>query len=92
MSVNIRPVCGRIVLFVKPEAPETEVGGIIVRGKCRRDGYREAVVKGLPNGYRGGLSTGQTVLLPPYKGTEVKVNGETLAIVREEDLAAVLED
>ena len=90
-SVDIRPLCGKVLLFVPPDPVEKTVGGIILKGKFRREGYREAIVRRLPSGYAGALEAGETVLLPPYKGAEVRVNDETLIVIREEDLAAVLE-
>lgn len=89
--IEIRPVCGKVLLFVPPEAPEKLVGGIFLKGRFRRDGYREAIVRRLPDGYRGDLVPGETVLLPPYKGQEITVNGETLVFIREADLGAAVE-
>lgn len=89
--IEIRPVCGKVLLFVPPEAPEKLVGGIFLKGKFRREGYREAIVRRLPSRYKGDLTPGETVLLPPYRGTELRVNGELLIFIREEDLGAVLE-
>lgn len=91
MSIEIRPLCGKVLLFVPPDPVEQTVGGIILKGRFRRDGYREAIVRRLPSGYKGALVPGETVLLPPYKGTEVRINNETLIFIREDDLGAVLE-
>lgn len=89
--IEIRPIAGKILLFVPAEPAEKTVGGVIVRGRCRREGFREAIVRRLPDQYSGSLVPGETVLLPPYKGTEISVNGERLVFIREEDLGAVLE-
>lgn len=89
--IDIRPLCGKVLLFVPPDPVEKTVGGIILKGKFRRDGYRESIVRRLPDNYRGDLTPGETVLLPPYKGTELLVNGERLVFIREEELGAVLE-
>ena len=37
------------------------------------------------------VKVGDTVLLPKYGGTEVKLDGKKLQLVREEDLLGVLE-
>ena len=37
------------------------------------------------------VKAGDTVLLPKYGGTEVKLDGKKLQLVREEDLLGVLE-
>lgn len=91
MSVEIRPLGKKILLFVPAEPAEKTVGGVIVRGRCRREGFREAIVRRLPDQYSGSLVPGEVVLLPPFKGTEIRLNGELLVFVREEDLGAVLE-
>ena len=89
--IEIRPLCGKVLLFVPPDPVEKTVEGIIIRGRCKREGYREAIVRRLPSGYKGALTPGETVLLPPYRGVETKINDEWLVFIREEDLAAVLE-
>ena len=91
MALKIRPVGGKLLLQI-PALPEEETrGGIVIRARSVREGYRKAIVKALPNGYRGDLEPGAEVLLPPFKGTEVKVNGETLVFVAEDQLAAAVE-
>ena len=37
------------------------------------------------------VKKGDTVLLPKYGGTEIKLDGKKLQLVREEDLLGVLE-
>ena len=37
------------------------------------------------------MKAGDTVLLPKYGGTEVKINDKKLQLVREEDLLGVVE-
>ena len=91
MTINIRPVGGRLLLQI-PVAPLEETrNGIVIKRQALREGYRMAVVKALPSGYRGDLEPGTEVLLPPFKGTEVRINGETLVFVAEDQLAAAVE-
>lgn len=90
MSVNIRPTCGRLLLQIFEEG-EKDVGGIIVKGQERRDGFRKAFVKALPDGYRGDLAVGSEVLMPPYGGAEIILNKERLVFIREEELPAAVE-
>lgn len=91
MSISIRPLCGQLLLQVLKPADEELRNGIIVRGRALREGFRRALVKRLPNAYGGDLVEGQEVLLPPYAGREVILNGDTLVFVREEKLEAVME-
>ena len=92
MAVSIRPVCGRVLLQIVPDA-DREVGGIFVRAKTLRESFRRGVVRALPLGYRGALEEGQHVLVPPFAGSgrEFVVEGDTLVSIKEEELQAVLE-
>jgi len=90
MSVKIRPV-GKKLLLKVTEPVETDVGGIIVKGEIRRDGNREAVVRGTGNLYTGDLVAGDRVFIKPYAGTEVKVNGENLVFCLEKEVMAVVD-
>lgn len=91
MGVNIRPICGQILLQVVPPAAEEDRGGIIVKARSVREGYRKAFVKRLPDGYRGILEEGQEVLIPPFSGREVILNKEILVFTREDKIEAILE-
>jgi len=83
--MKIRPLCGKLLLRV-PEQEEKTVGGIIVAPGKLREGGREAFVEELPNGYNGTLNHGDRVLMPPFAGTEVRINGALLVFMKEEDL------
>lgn len=88
--MKIRPLCGKLLLRVPPPKSEI-VGGIIVAPGRIRDGAREAFVEALPNGYAGALNVGDRVLMPPYAGAEIKVNGALLVFVKEEALLVAFE-
>ena len=92
MPVDIRPLCGKVLLQVFAREVEEDLGGIIVKGRAVREGFRRAVVRRLPDRYAGALEVGQLVLIPPYTGSEVILNGETLVFIREEKVEAVLEE
>lgn len=81
MSVNIRPVAGKILLQIKKQ-PEKNVGGVVVpETVASRGAHREAFVKALPNNYRGDLRVGDLVLCPPWPDREFVLQGDTLAVV-----------
>lgn len=92
MAIDIRPLCGKALLQIHAGETERDCGGIIVKGRAIREGFRRAVVRRLANGYKGVLEVGQEVLLPPYCGSEIVVNGETLVFVSEDKVEAVFED
>ena len=88
-DVVIRPTCGRLLLQIIE--PDPKKGGLLIVQTKTRGDFRSAWVKALPDGYRGSLNVGDRVMVPPYPDREVKINGETLVFIKEEQLPAQLE-
>ena len=88
--MKIRPLCGKLLLRV-PEQEEKTVGGIIVAPGKLREGGREAFIEALPNDYGGSLKVGDRVLMPPFAGAEVRINGALMVFVKEETLLVAFE-
>ncbi len=95
-EMNIRPLHDRLV--IKREAEERKSpGGIVIPDTATEKpvfGKVIAVGKGkiLENGEIRALdvSVGDKILFGKYSGTEVKVNGEELVVMREEDVMGVV--
>ena len=95
--MNIRPIHDRLV--VKREAEERKSpGGIVIPDTATEKpvfGKVIAVGKGkiLENGNVRNLDikVGDNILFGKYSGTEVKVDGEELLVMKEEDIMAVIE-
>ena len=94
--MNIRPLGDRVL--VEPiEEKEQTVGGIIIPDSAKEkpmQGKVIAVGKKLDKDGKEinfDVKKGDTVLLPKYGGTEVKLDGKKLQLVREEDLLGVVE-
>jgi chaperonin GroES len=95
--VNIRPLHDRLI--VKREAEERKSpGGIVIPDSAAEKptfGKVLAVGKGkiLDNGESRApdVKAGDKILFGKYSGTEVKVNGEELLVMREEDVIAIVE-
>ena len=94
--MNIRPLGDRVL--VEPiEEKEQTVGGIIIPDSAKEkpmQGKVLAVGKKLDTDGKEiafDVKKGDTVLLPKYGGTEVKLDGKKLQLVKEEDLLGVLE-
>jgi chaperonin GroES len=73
-------------------------GGIVIPDSATEKPIRGEVLavgngKILENGEKRALdiNVGDTVLFGKYSGTEVKVEGEELLVMREEDIMAVIE-
>ena len=94
--MNIRPLGDR-VLIEPIEEKEQTVGGIIIPDSAKEkpmQGKVLAVGKKLDKDGKEiafDVKKGDTVLLPKYGGTEIKLDGKKLQLVREEDLLGVLE-
>ena len=95
--MNIRPLHDRLI--VKREAEERKsAGGIVIPDTATEKptlGKVIAVGKGkrLDNGESRALDVkaGDKILFGKYSGTEVKVDGDELLVMREEDVMAVVE-
>ena len=94
--MNIRPLGDR-VLIEPIEEKEQKVGGIIIPDSAKEkpmQGKVLAVGKKLDKDGKEipfDVKKGDTVLLPKYGGTEVKLGEKKLQLVREEDLLGVIE-
>jgi chaperonin GroES len=95
--MKIRPLHDRIIVK-RLEEERTSAGGIIIPDTATEkpiQGKVVAVGKGkiLEDGSVRGLDVkvGDKVLFGKYGGTEVKVDGEELLVMREEDVMAVIE-
>ncbi len=95
--MNIRPLHDRVIVRRKEEE-RTTAGGIILPDAATEKpvlGEIMAAGKGkiLENGDVRPLDVqvGDTVLFGKYSGTEVKVGGQDLLVMREEDIMGVVE-
>lgn len=95
--MQIRPLHDRVIVKRVEEERKTP-GGIVIPDSATEKPIRGqvmAVGKGklLENGEVRPLDVkiGDLVLFGKYSGTEVKVNGEELLVMREEDIMAIIE-
>jgi chaperonin GroES len=96
-SMKIRPLHDRVIVK-RLEEERTSAGGIIIPDSATEkpiQGKVLAVGKGkiLENGTVRplDLKVGDKILFGKYGGTEVKVDGDELLVMREEDVMAVIE-
>ena len=95
--MNISPLQDRVVIK-RMEEERTSPGGIVIPDTATEKpikGQVVAVGKGklLENGEIRplDLKAGDKVLFGKYSGTEVKVEGDELLVMREDDVMAVIE-
>ena len=95
--MNIRPLHDRVILK-RMEEETTSPGGIVIPDSAAEKPIRGEVMaigsgKRLDSGEVIPLDVkvGDTVLFGKYAGTEVKVDGEELLVMREDDIMAIIE-
>lgn len=90
--MNIKPLSDR-VLIRPTAAEEVTVSGIIIPDSAKEKPLKGTVLAA-GNGTKDEemvLKAGDVVLYGKYAGTEIEVEGETLLIMRQGDVLAVVE-
>jgi chaperonin GroES len=95
--MKLRPLHDRVIIK-RLEAETKSAGGIVIPDTATEKPIKGEVVavgtgKILEDGKVRPLAVkaGEKVLFGKYSGTEVKVDGEELLVMREEDLMAIIE-
>lgn len=95
--MNIRPLHDRVVVR-RLEDERTTAGGIVIPDSAQEKPMRGEVIavglgKPLDNGDIRALAVkvGDVVLFGKYSGTEIKVNGQELVVMREDDIMAIVD-
>jgi chaperonin GroES len=94
-NVNIRPLHDRVIIQ-RIEEHKT-AGGIVIPETAGDKPQRGKVLAAGPGKYENGqlrkldVKIGDEVLFGKYSGTEVKVAGKDLLVMREEDIMGVVE-
>ena len=96
--MNIRPLHDRIIVK-RMEEERMSAGGIVIPDSATEKPVKGEVIavgngKHLESGEIRALDlkAGDKVLFGKYSGTEVKVEGEELLVMQEDDVMAVIED
>ena len=95
--MNIRPLHDRLVVK-RMEEERTSAGGIVIPDSATEKPSRgEVLAAGNGKVNENGdvrpldVKVGDTVLFGKYAGTEIKIEGEEVLIMREDDILAVIE-
>jgi chaperonin GroES len=95
--MNLKPLHDRVL--VKPlEAEEKTAGGIIIPDTAKEKPIKGRVISAGP-GVRGedgklhplDVKKGDEILYGKWSGTEVKLNGDDLLIMKESDIMGIIE-
>jgi chaperonin GroES len=95
MAVNLTPLHDRVIVK-RIEDKETVKGGIIIPDTAKEKPQEgEVIAVGAGKREKGELvpldvKAGDRVLFGKYSGTEIKIEGEELLILREEEILAKL--
>ena len=96
--MKLRPLHDRVVVK-RMEEERTSPGGLVIPDSATEKPIKgEVIAVGNGKITESGevraldLKAGDKVLFGKYSGTEVKVDGEDLLVMREDDVMAVIED
>lgn len=95
-TMKLTPLFDRVVIKMI-EAEETTKSGIILTGAAKEKPQVAEVIAVGPGGVIDGKSiemqvkVGDKVITSKYSGTEVKVDGEELIVVKQSDILAIVE-
>ena len=97
MALNLKPLGSRVV--VEPMDTEDVTAGGIVLPETAKEKPQKGKVLSIGAGDRDesgkripmDVKAGDTVLFAKYAGTEIKVEGKKLLILRESDLLAIVD-
>ena len=94
--MNLKPLGDRVVIK-NVETETTTKSGIVLAGAAKEKPQMAQVLAVGPGGVVDGkevkmqVQVGQKVIYSKYAGTEVKLDGEEMIIVRQSDILAVVE-
>ena len=95
--MTLKPLADRVVIK-RLEAEETTKAGLILPAASKEKPDMSIVVAVGPGGMIDGkvitmfLKPGDKVITSKYMGTEVKIDGEVMTIVKQSDIVAIVED
>lgn len=96
--MNIRPLHDRVIVR-RMEEETMSAGGIVIPDNAAEKPVRgEIIATGKGKITDSGdvraldVNVGDKILFGKYAGTEIKVDGEELLVMREDDIVAVIED
>ncbi len=94
--MNVKPLGDRVVIK-NVEIEETTKSGIVLPGAAKEKPQLAEVLAVGPGGLVDGkevkmyVEVGQKVIYSKYAGTEVKLDGKEMIIVRQNDILAIVE-
>jgi len=99
MTLNLKPLGDRVIVEPVEKDEETFAGGTLVLPETAKEKPQQGLILAVGPGKKDDdgdripmdVEGGQRVLYAKYAGTEVKVEGKKLLILRESDILAIVE-
>ncbi len=94
--MNIKPLFDKVVIKTV-EASETTASGIVLPGAAQEKPQLAEVIAVGPGGKVDGkdvvmqVKIGDKILYSKYAGTEFKIDGEEVVIIKQSDILAIVE-
>ena len=100
MSLNLKPLGDRVIVEPIEKEEETFAGGALVLPETAREKPQQGKIVAAGPGKKDDkgrripmdVEEGQRVLYAKYGGTEIKIDGKKLLILKESDILAIVEE
>ena len=100
MALNLKPLGDRVIVEPIEKDEETFAGGALVLPETAREKPQQGKIIAAGPGKKDDkgrripmdVEEGQRVLYAKYGGTEIKIDGEKLLILKESDILAIVEE
>jgi chaperonin GroES len=99
MALNIKPLGDRVVIEPQEKGEETFAGGALVLPETAKEKPQQGTIVAVGPGRKDedgdripmDVEEGQLVLYAKYAGTQIKLEGKELLILKESDILATIE-
>ena len=100
MSLNLKPLGDRVIVESIEKEEETFAGGTLILPETAREKPQQGMIVAAGPGKKDDegqripmdVEEGQRVLYAKYGGTDIKIDGKKLLILKENDILAIVEE
>jgi chaperonin GroES len=100
MALNLRPLGDRVIVEPIEKEEETFAGGALVLPETAKEKPQQGLIIAAGPGKKDedgeripmDVDEGQRVLYAKYAGTEIKIDGKKMLILKETDILAIVEE
>ncbi len=89
--MKIRPLGKRVLAMKVEETEKKTAGGIVLPESVKDDKIVRAKVKAIGTDEKITVKEGDEIIVSSFAGTEMELEGETLILVKHDDILAVIE-